>query len=129
MSGPRYEKSDFNVKAIGIFAAALLAVMLLTCAVAWFLLGAFRAGFARTDPAPSIFVAERALPPEPRLQEKPWLDFDKYYDTQMRRLSTFGWVDRDRNVVHVPIEQAIKDVAARGLPARADDNGFSGPAE
>jgi hypothetical protein len=36
-----------------------------------------------------------------------------------RRLNGYGWVDRDKGVAHVPIEQAIEAVVGGTLPAGA----------
>jgi hypothetical protein len=33
-------------------------------------------------------------------------------------LTSYGWVDRDRGVVHIPIDRAIELLIERGLPAR-----------
>jgi hypothetical protein len=38
---------------------------------------------------------------------------------QEKHLAEAGWLDRDRGVVHMPIEQAMKKLAGK-LPARAD---------
>jgi hypothetical protein len=33
-------------------------------------------------------------------------------------LNSYGWVDQQAGVAHIPIEQAIEILAARGLPVR-----------
>jgi hypothetical protein len=53
---------------------------------------------------------------EPRLQTSPRSDMTALRARQMRELETYGWVDRDRGVVHVPIEAAMARLAAQGIP-------------
>lgn len=33
-------------------------------------------------------------------------------------LSSYGWIDRERGIVHVPINRAITLLAQKGLPTR-----------
>jgi hypothetical protein len=51
------------------------------------------------------------LPPEPRLQETPALDLATLRNREQERLSTYGWIDRQAGVVHIPIERAMELVA------------------
>lgn len=55
------------------------------------------------------------LPPEPRLQVGPQVDLDRLHARESDQLATFGWVDRDKQIAHMPIEQAMKLLAERGL--------------
>lgn len=63
-------------------------------------------------------AAERETPPEPRLQANPAIDLDVFRAREIDRLATYGWVDRQAGVVHVPIERAMELVAEDGLPVR-----------
>ena len=63
-------------------------------------------------------AAEREEPPEPRLQAMPAIDLLQFRAREDERLSTYGWVDRQAGVVHLPIERAMELVAKEGLPAR-----------
>jgi hypothetical protein len=63
-------------------------------------------------------AAEREEPPEPRLQASPALDLRELQAREHERLSTYGWVDRQAGVVHLPIERAMELVAEEGLPVR-----------
>src|SRR4051812_28868569 len=38
--------------------------------------------------------------------------------TEDARLTTYGWLDRENGVVHIPIDRAIDMVLQRGLPTR-----------
>jgi hypothetical protein len=54
-------------------------------------------------------------PPEPRLQVDPASDLGRLRRYEIEQLQTFGWIDRDRGIVHIPIEQAMQHLADRGL--------------
>lgn len=61
----------------------------------------------------------RVLPPQPRLQVTPQLDLVAYCETQREALTTYGWLDAQRSVAHIPIDVAMKKLLERGLPVRA----------
>jgi hypothetical protein len=56
--------------------------------------------------------------PAPRLQPDPVADEDKFRAYEEEVLNTYGWVNRQKGIVHIPIEQAIDVVAQQGLPTR-----------
>jgi len=37
---------------------------------------------------------------------------------QERELTTYGWVDKEKQTVRIPIDRAMELLAQRGLPAR-----------
>lgn len=61
------------------------------------------------------------LPPEPRLQSDPKKDLADLRSAEEQILNSYGWVDRNNNVVRIPIAEAMKLTLQRGLPARAAD--------
>jgi hypothetical protein len=66
----------------------------------------------------SVFVPPKAFA-EPQLQTDDAADLAKLQSEQWRRLSGYGWVDRDKGIIRIPIEDAMKWVAARGANAYA----------
>jgi hypothetical protein len=62
-------------------------------------------------------VSRRLLiePPAPRLQVDPARDLAKFRAKENRRLNTYYWVNRQKGIVHIPIEQAMKKLAAHGI--------------
>src|SRR5581483_10734915 len=53
--------------------------------------------------------------PEPRLQPSPPDDMQSFYGKEMQILNTTGWVDKAGGVVHIPISQAMREVAQDGI--------------
>ena len=54
--------------------------------------------------------------PEPRLQSSPRNDLRTYREEAMRRLTGYGWIDKDKGIVHIPIDEAMHRIAERGIP-------------
>jgi hypothetical protein len=54
-----------------------------------------------------------------RLQEQPFKDIERLRLEEAELLDKYGWVDEKSGIVHIPIEQAMRQVARRGLPVRA----------
>ncbi len=66
-------------------------------------------------------VHERAAspdqhPPAPQLQIDARSDLARFRRTEQSQLAALGWVDRDQNVVRIPIDEAMRLVVRRGLP-------------
>jgi hypothetical protein len=74
----------------------------------------------RAAPAYPLAVGEsQRLPPEPRLQRFPREDIMNFRLTEEQQLDTYGWVDKTTGIVHIPVQEAMKLILERGLPARA----------
>ena len=99
-----YERSDWTLAAIGFAALAAIALLILAPLV-------LRATYGTGDSDRRLLVT----PPAPELQIDAASDLKHYRAAQDARLGSYGWVDRDKGVVHIPIEQAMRDLAARGL--------------
>lgn len=54
--------------------------------------------------------------PAPRLQPDPRFDMQNFYAREMQRLNSVGWVDRAHGQVHIPIAEAMRLLAQRGIP-------------
>ncbi len=54
--------------------------------------------------------------PAPRLQQDPAADWKKFHEAELRHLNGTGWIDRASGVVHIPIDRAMRDIAAEGIP-------------
>ncbi len=116
-----HEERDVNIRAILTFAAGLVATAIVIHALVWLLFLYFNAREAVQPPAeyPLATGQEKRLPPEPRLQTNPRQDLRELRAAEDETLSTYGWVDRNTDVVRIPIDDAMKLVIQRGLPARA----------
>jgi hypothetical protein len=75
-----------------------------------------------TAPPPprSPLYGQQELPPEPRLERVPGLEFQKMRAAQEQQLNSYGWMDKSTGTVRIPIERAIDLIALHGLPQRPD---------
>ena len=64
---------------------------------------------------PQVFerVTENHFP-EPLLQKNPQQDFERFEQEQRAALSGYDWVDQPKGLARIPIEEAMRIVAARG---------------
>lgn len=54
--------------------------------------------------------------PAPRLQPDVAADMARFRAEQLQQLNGAYWLDRERGRVHMPIADAMRDVATRGIP-------------
>lgn len=101
-----YERSDVSLRLLGIIA---LGLFLTLCAVPGVLLLVFPHATMDRLKGPTL------TPPAPRLQSNPQADLRALRAAEDARLSSYGWVDRNKGVVHIPIEEAMRDIAIRGI--------------
>jgi hypothetical protein len=64
------------------------------------------------------------LPPEPRLQAEPKVELKDLRADEEAILSSYGWVNPDKGIVRIPIDQAIDIVAKKGLPSKPSPTGL-----
>ncbi len=60
-----------------------------------------------------------AAPPsfaDPPLQPNTAADMAQFHAAQMAWINGAGWIDQKAGVAHIPIRQAMQDVAQRGIP-------------
>jgi hypothetical protein len=119
-----HETSDVDVKAILTVGAGLAALTAVVAAVIWLVVLYLSASEARPVPEyPLAATHEQRLPPEPRLQTNPREDLADLRKAEDDTLRSYGWVDKDAGVVHIPIGEAMRLTLERGLPARAQEPG------
>src|SRR5579884_177652 len=92
--------------------------VVVVCLVVWGLFNALKKQSA-TEHTFNPMQELRQYPPEPRLQEHPEVELHNLRKHEDDVLNTYGWVDKNAGTVHIPIYEAINQVAQRGLPARS----------
>jgi hypothetical protein len=119
--GKGHETRDISTRVVVVFGASLFVGAVIIHVVIWLLYAQFQRAAANAYPReyPMAHVGAPALPPEPRLQTQPREELQRMRAEEMRVLESYGWVDPQRGVVHIPIEQAMDMVVRQGLPFRA----------
>ncbi len=116
-----HEESDVNIRQIFGFGAGLLAIALVVHVAVWVLYIFFAGQENRAQPVreyPMAIEQQNRLPAEPRLQTSPREDMRELRAEEDAILNSYGWVDRNNNVVRIPIDEAMKLTLQRGLPSR-----------
>jgi hypothetical protein len=102
-----YERSDAPPALVGKIAAGLAATIVGAVLIVPIV---FPRSASERPGQPNL------TPPAPRLQDDEFRDLAALRHAEDSRLKTYGWIDRDRGVVRIPIDKAMRLVAERGVP-------------
>ena len=134
-----HEKTDVSVRALMIFIACFIAFGFLTHITIWMLFKGFVHVEQRRQQGPATEMArpadmsipknqpllqpferkggdDRTLPP---YRNTPVTDLADMRDAEKRALTTYGWVDQQKGIVRIPIDEAMKLTLQRGLPVQS----------
>ncbi len=116
-----YETSDAKFRAVLWAGAGLVALMVATFALMLALLKFFETRQQASMAAPPPLAEIRPLPPAPRLQVTPELDWEHFHAEQDSLANSYGWVSKEAGVVRIPVERAMELMLKRGFPARESE--------
>jgi len=124
-----FETRDVKARTIYVYLAVLAVSVILSYVVCVFILRVTTKIAAESDTPPPPVRQEMGkdyltMPPEPRLQGVPGHGTDPQYDLREKvREDTeanekkAGWIDQTTGVAQIPVEDAMKIIAEKGLPA------------
>jgi hypothetical protein len=123
-----FESSDVQARTIYAYLAVLAAAVVFSYFVSVFVLRITTRIAAETDTPPPPVREEMGkdyvtMPPEPRLQGVPGHGTDPQYDLREKMQEDSeadekaGWIDQNSGVAQIPVEDAMKIIAQKGLPA------------
>lgn len=128
-----HEHSDVNVRAILSATAIIAVVCVVSAALMYGLFGFFESQAAGRDPRLSPLARPASnLPantvqspsfggaPEPRLLTNEPKRLEEVRAAAQEQLGGYGWVDEKAGVARIPIDEAKRLIAERGLPVRPD---------
>jgi hypothetical protein len=122
-AGTLYEPNTVNIPSVVMFLVALAAAVVVVALLMRGLLRYFDARKAQEAPPPSPLAPEVRVPPEPRLQgapgsvSSPAEDIRRFREQEDQMLNSYGWIDQQRGIIRIPIQQAKKMIEQKGLPA------------
>ena len=120
-----FESSDVQTRTI-LHYLVYLAVAVIASFIFCVYLFRFTTNLAvqsETPLPPSHQGIEATMPPEPRLQGVPGHDTDPQQDLRNKRDADeeankkLDWLDRQAGIVQIPVEDAMRIIVAKGLPA------------
>jgi hypothetical protein len=101
-----YEREDISLIVIGI-AAIVIFVSVVGIPLV------LRAFYPRT--VQDVERAQTVVPPAPDLQTDEPHDLRAFRAAEEARLNGYGWVDRGKGIVRIPLHQAMKDAVVHGI--------------
>jgi hypothetical protein len=118
----RFETEDIRATPVLRFLVGLA----ITCVVVALLLVGFYRGMRSyvaglQPPPPHMKFEEARKPAGPLLQERPLVDLAELKAQEDAVLTTYAWVDKARGVARIPVDEAMRLLAERGLPRTAPE--------
>jgi len=120
-----HEHTDIEPSIVWKFAIWLLVSMGLSVGIVYGTFWFFEAREETASRASQVFplaAGQVKEPPTPHLQTQPFKDIYQLRQKERERLTTYGWVDKNSGVTHIPIEDAMRLLIERGtLPSRTEE--------
>jgi hypothetical protein len=116
MSG--YEKQDIHFSTVGWFFVWVTVGAVIVHLASGLMIHLFRPAGIKPGISPSAEARTHHLPPEPRLQVNPAEDLAALHRAEQEQLDSYGWINPEQGIVHIPEAQALKRLLERGLPVR-----------
>jgi hypothetical protein len=66
----------------------------------------------------AVTPADVAKFPQPRLETNERIEINGFRLKEEQELHSYGWVDQNAGIVHIPIDRAMQLLAQQGLPTR-----------
>jgi len=121
-AGAQHEHTDIDPSVGYKFALWLTVAMFVSFGIVygafWFFEGQERAANQAAQKYP-LAAGQHREPPSPNLQTQPFKDIYQLREAEAAKLTSYGWVDKEGGVTHIPIERAMDVLIERGLPSRA----------
>lgn len=121
--GAKYEHTDIDTSVGYKFAAWLIVAMILSVGIVygtfWFFEGQTKKADAIAQQYP-LGAGQTKEPPAPHLQTQPFKDVYLLRQGEAEKLGSYGWVDKQGGVAHIPIDRAMEVMLQRGYAARTE---------
>lgn len=116
-----HERTDWNLNYVMVAVITMVISVAIILAGSWWIFLDFQKSAASRVLGTAL--DKPRLPPEPRLQTSPSEDWAEMLAREQAVLHSYGWVDRPRGIVHIPIKREMEMIAQRGLPTPKSEGG------
>src|SRR5215831_16636742 len=116
-----HERTDWNLKWVLWSAITLVLSVAIMLSVSWWVFRKFQSVAASRQMGTA--VGPPIQPPEPRLQVSQDAEWIATLQKEQAILHSYGWVDRSKGLIRIPIERQMQIIAERGFPPRAQSRG------
>jgi hypothetical protein len=121
-----HQTSEINLRGVTWMAVGLMILLIAVLLTVGGLFSLFKRQYASESAASGGITTVGRLPPAPRLQTNPASDLQQFLDAENAKLNSYGWIDRNGELIRIPIERAMDLLTQRGLPARGNDGETGG---
>ena len=113
----RFERTDISGRNVFLTGAGVLVGVWVLSAILYLYFALLDRHYARVSP-PALPVSNTAaaLPPQPRLQQSPARDLKALRAAEDWELNHYHWINQAKGEVAIPIREAMKLTAQRGIP-------------
>lgn len=118
-----HESADLPLNPFLFVVLGLLGTAIVVQVALFSLMFAFARMGSRFGPIDPSKAAQVQHLPQPEIQVDPGRDLRTYLAREEKELNGYGWVDRGKGIVHVPIRKAMELMLARGVPVRQSEQG------
>jgi hypothetical protein len=101
-----FEQADWKLRPVAFVA---ISTFLLLAITPFILMAAF------PHALPDAQRRLRVLPPPPRLETNTSADLARLRAKQAKELNSYYWIDRQKGIVHIPIDLEMKKLAQSGI--------------
>ncbi len=114
-ASPGYQANDIEARKLVMIAAIVFGCLVFVGVVAYWLTGWYgQSTHGATRGATPVSVAA----PDPHLQPNPRPDLLKHRAAKQALLTGYGWVDRNKGTVRIPIDRAMELTVQRADDAQ-----------
>jgi hypothetical protein len=113
-----HEQRDVSVRVVTWFAVGLVVSAIIIHLALAGLYKLFEHQHPSPDAPSRIALHPQNRAPAPQLQTAPQTDLRNYEHEENAKLNSYGWIDKQAGIIHIPIERAMDLIAQRGLPTR-----------
>jgi hypothetical protein len=113
-NGSGHEHSEVSVRMLVVSLFTLLVGTFLVCLL---VIAIFKYFHTVNRVEQTAKEAQQQIPPEPRVEERPYEQLVTVRAREERILNSYAWVDKKEGTVRIPVSQAIDELAKKGLPS------------
>jgi hypothetical protein len=115
------EVDTAGIEKSGVILALTILLSLAVCAGVFYFLSRQQTP-GNSQVSPLVRAEQPQTPPSPRMQGIPGDNVPppelqrQFQKAAQEKLDSFGWVDQQRGIAHIPVSEAMRIIAEKGLP-------------
>jgi hypothetical protein len=116
-----HEHTDWNLKWVLWGVITLVVSVAIMLSGSWWVFRKFQ--YFAASRQMGTAVGPPIEPPPPRLEISQDAEWIATFQKEQAILHSYGWVDRSRGLIRIPIERQMQIIAERGFPPAASSRG------